>query len=477
MKTVREFIENYANIAHAVIRRGAFDLLFKSIFDDRGTSCGIVYCHPAAIYSDAENTEAYYDDLFSLSKIYREQIEPVKGRVVVVSSSLGPGGSERQISNTLVGLRRKGIDIHYLGVWLDAAPDNRFHVARVAEHDVPVHALERRETVRLQGVLVTPTEIGGLLEHLPEHALDIILNLVMEFRELKPETIHAWLDEKNIFCGIAAVICGVPNIILSCRSVAPTNFPFHRNYMRPAYRALLRQRNVHLLNNSKAGAQSYSTWLEYDRSKIKIIRNAVEFRTTEFPSARSPGLLKALGISEEAPVVGSIFRLGAEKRPMLWLDTARWVLDRKPDCQFILIGDGPMREEMISYATELGLVENLHMLGVRDDIDIVVTAMDAFLLTSEIEGLPNVLMEAQYLGVPVVAPSVGGVPEAVNHGRSGFLCDESTPGSLGALLVGILEDSNFKSSVKSEGPEFVEREFSMEKMLSESISVYRAGVS
>src|SRR4029078_11664691 len=87
---------------------------------------------------------------------------------------------------------------------------------------------------------------------------------------------------------------------------------------------------------------------------------------------------------------------------------------------FVICGDGPMRDEMAKYAVVLGIADRVHMPGARSNICSWFKMMDVVMLTSRHEGLPNVLLEAQSLGVPVVAPNVGGMSEVVAHGVTGW---------------------------------------------------------
>ena len=107
-------------------------------------------------------------------------------------------------------------------------------------------------------------------------------------------------------------------------------------------------------------------------------------------------------------MLGSVFRMSEEKRPLLWLDVAANVAAQRPDAHFVVCGDGPMRDEMRTYAAELGIADRVHLPGAQSNIGSWFKLMDVVMLTSRHEGLPNVLLEAQSLGVPVVAPDVGG---------------------------------------------------------------------
>src|SRR5206468_931340 len=184
-------------------------------------------------------------------------------------------------------------------------------------------------------------------------------------------------------------------------SVAPSNFALFQPYMREAYRLLAARPTVCLLNNSEAGARDYERWLGLPRGTFKIVRNGFDFSGLE-PAEKKEGAREfrtRLGIPAEVPLVGSVLRFSEEKCPLRWIDTAARVAERRPDVRFLMVGDGPLREEARCRAHACGLDDRIVMPGNEKDATVAIAAMDVFLLTSRLEGLPNVLVEAQALGV------------------------------------------------------------------------------
>ena len=139
---------------------------------------------------------------------------------------------------------------------------------------------------------------------------------------------------------------------------------------------------------------------------------------------------------------------------------------------FIVFGDGPMRADMAGLAQRLGIGDRLHLPGQEDNMSSCYEAMDVVMLTSRHEGLPNVLLEAQSLGVPVVAPDVGGIAETVLPGVTGWAVQEDDAPALADRVLHCLSDKAWAAQAQAEGPAFVQRRFGMTTMLRRTLEVY-----
>jgi glycosyltransferase involved in cell wall biosynthesis len=170
--------------------------------------------------------------------------------------------------------------------------------------------------------------------------------------------------------------------------------------------------------------------------------------------------------------LGSIFRLNEEKRPLLWIETAREVAKLRPDCHFVIFGAGPMRGEIETAAGRSGLGGNLHCPGTIADTALGLSLLDVFLLTSRAEGTPNVVLEASALGIPVVATAAGGTREAIDEGVTGYLVEPAEPADIAKRIVTILHDEAWRTGVRIAGPEFVMRCFGLDRMIAETLALY-----
>jgi glycosyltransferase involved in cell wall biosynthesis len=171
-------------------------------------------------------------------------------------------------------------------------------------------------------------------------------------------------------------------------------------------------------------------------------------------------------------VVGGVLRFSEEKRPLLWLEAAAAVRRRIPETHFVLIGDGVLRAEVAERAQRGDLIDATHLPGIEKDCLRAMADMDLLLLTSRAEGLPNVLVEAQAVGTPVVAPQIGGAPEAVRHGVTGWILTRDDPDLIAGTVVELLRDHEWRKKAGEEGPEFVRTSFGLDRVIEETIALY-----
>jgi glycosyltransferase involved in cell wall biosynthesis len=407
----------------------------------------------------------------SLDSLFRtaEPVAPVPGRLVMVCGSLQPGGAERQLVNAVRGLARRGIrDITVLCAHLAPRQPEAYDffapelaaagiVARQICRPSPLYAL-------------LPARLLEVAARLPTALVCDAADLWRELVSLRPAVVHAWLDWSNIRAGIAAVLAGVPRIVLSGRNLNPSRFFFHEPVMRAAYRALLSQPGVVLVNNSLAGARDYADWLGVPAERIGVVYNAVDLPTPDRNAALAER--RRLGVPDEAPLIGSMFRFSPEKRPLLWVETAAAILAKRTDVIFALYGAGPMGAEIGARVAALGLERRVILPGLSGNALTALGAIDVFLLTSEAEGTPNTAIEAQWAGRPVVACAAGGVAEAFLPGETGILVSRADPEAIADSVLRLAADHAWRERIRSTGPSFVASRFGLDRLVGELIAQY-----
>ncbi|MGI9421502.1 MAG: glycosyltransferase [Geminicoccaceae bacterium] len=394
----------------------------------------------------------------------------VPGRLVFVTGSLGPGGAERQLVNTIGGLAARGADdLHLLADRLSPAPHDFYRPT--------LESLDGLSVLELGSVSIhDPTErlaMERLTKDAPPEFRTEIMKLTFLFRRLRPEVVHAWQDGCSAKAGIAAVLAGVDRVVLSWRSLSPLVTGLYNPCYEPVFQTLASRDNVVMLNNSAAGAASYADWLGLASGRIQIIRNGADFSCLQPPNGDAMRAYReSLGLPADALVVGTLFRFGPEKRPMLWLETAAKVLERRPDVHFLMIGDGPLREQVQATAAAWGLDAHVHLPGRTTTPALSLAAMDLFLLTSAFEGLPNVIVEAGAMGVPVVTTDVGGMRETFLHGETGFAVASHEPAALADRIIELLADHDWRRQARHLAPIWVRERFAMDRMVDATLEAY-----
>jgi glycosyltransferase involved in cell wall biosynthesis len=207
---------------------------------------------------------------------------------------------------------------------------------------------------------------------------------------------------------------------------------------------------------------------------ITVVPNGVDVH--RFATAPRGALRAELGIGPDAPVIGMVARLAANKGQDLLLRAAPAVLARHPAARFVLVGgdqrDGSMGRRLEELARELGVAGQVHFLGDRADVAPLLRDFTVAVLPSRQEGLGLALIESMAAGVPSVATPVGGLPELVVDGETGLLVEPESPPSLAEAVNGLLEDPARAGRLAAAGQERVRSSFSLESMVAGTLAAY-----
>lgn len=179
-------------------------------------------------------------------------------------------------------------------------------------------------------------------------------------------------------------------------------------------------------------------------SRLRIVPSGVDLAEVRAEGDRPvPDLRRALGLPPGTELVGTVASLAPHKDHAFLLEAVPEVLRARPNARFVWLGEGECRAALERRRRELGLEGMVHMPGFHPEPRAVMRQFDLFVLSSHLEGLCTSLLDAQVLGVPIVARAVGGVPEVVTDGVSGRLVREHAPGALaGAIVEALAEPSS-----------------------------------
>jgi len=205
---------------------------------------------------------------------------------------------------------------------------------------------------------------------------------------------------------------------------------------------------------------------------IRVIHNGIDVDKFRAQSSGSRvDLKKKLGLGE-GPVIGIIARLSEEKGHTYLIKAMPEVIARIPQAQLLIVGEGRMREELVSLTQEMGLEKSVFFLPSVMDTQEVLSSMDLFVLPSLKEGLGLALMEAMACGLAVVGSDVGGIKSLIQDRYNGLLVRHSDSRELSYAILELLQNSALGKSLGSNARIFINQNFSAGKMVLETEEVY-----
>ncbi len=185
--------------------------------------------------------------------------------------------------------------------------------------------------------------------------------------------------------------------------------------------------------------------------RVRVIYNGVDIEAFAAARGRRAAIRAELGLGPDDFVLIQVARLDQLKDHGTAIRTIARVTRQRPDARLLLVGDGPEQEVIESEIRARRLKHSVCLLGVRDDVDMLLHAADAFLLTSISEGIPVTLIEAMAARLPVVATKVGGVPEVVVPGQTGLLAAAGADHALAEAALRLAADPSLRRAMGEAG--------------------------
>ena len=203
-------------------------------------------------------------------------------------------------------------------------------------------------------------------------------------------------------------------------------------------------------------------------SRLAVVHSGIDpARFDVEPLPRS-----ALGVPERVPLLGNVAALVGHKDHANLLTAMPLLLRELPDLRLIIVGEGELRAQLEAQITQLGLARAVTLLGYRDDVPRILRALDAFVLSSRMEGFGGVCSEAMACGLPVVSTAAGGMPETVIHEQTGLLAPTRHPKALAAAVVRIFREPDLARRLAANGKRQAIERFSHHRMVDGNLAVY-----
>ncbi len=357
--------------------------------------------------------------------------------ILYLSTSSGPGGAERVISNLSASLdpaRYRAILCLFRPGWIQEHTENR----GVRTYVIPTQGMfDWRWVLRVKRLLKD------------EHV----------------DLIHAHEFDANVQGTFVAALSGVPLVA----TVHGKNYFWEKLRRRLAYQWV--SRNATMVAVSENLKQFIVEKVGVDSGHVKVVYNGVDLLPHCGP-ADIDQCRKELDLPTGDQIVGVVGNLYPVKGHQYLIAAIPAVLAKCPNTTFIFAGRGQLEGELKEQVHQLGVAPKVRFLGLRQDIPRILAVLHAFVLPSLSEGLSMAILEAMVAGKPVIATDVGGNPELVEDSETGYLVPSQNSQALADRLISLLMNRDRALQFGKVGQLRAQGQFSLRTMVREYQAIY-----
>ena len=211
----------------------------------------------------------------------------------------------------------------------------------------------------------------------------------------------------------------------------------------------------------------------HPRIPVKTLLNGIN--TDKFTPDPSEGLewRKKYDIPADAVVIGNVAVFRFQKRLKEWLDIMKKLTDKYPQVYGLLVGAGPLEDEIKTHLKKLNLQNRVILPGLQTEVRPFFNAMDIFMMSSEFEGLPIALLEAMSMECAIVSTDAGGIKEVIEHRKDGLLCPVEKWEELEKHCSFLIENPSELEKYQRQARIKVKKDFSLQKMVDELENIYQ----
>jgi glycosyltransferase involved in cell wall biosynthesis len=323
-------------------------------------------------------------------------------KILFLSTSMGMGGADQQILILAGALRDRGHEVRIIAL----APLGAMGV-EAQRAGIPTESLELKRNL---GVVFG------------------FLRLLQLIRHWRPDVVHSHMLHANLMARAARAFAPVPALVSTIHSINDGG-----GLRMAAYRwtrGLVDRYTI----ISHLAAKRYLSIGAVPEKRLRVIPNTVDVNRFRRRLEARDGIRRELGL-EQAFVWMAVGRFEAPKDYPTMIAAFTRVASDRPGSRLLLVGEGSLQSDIEELVRQAGLAGRVQFLGVRRDVPELLSAGDAYVLSSAWEGMPVAVLEAASVGLPIVATRVGGVSEVVEDGVTGMLVAPSDPAALAAAMI------------------------------------------
>lgn len=327
--------------------------------------------------------------------------------------------------------------------------------------------------LNMLGPLAEELKIRGYkvyhLNRSPGIDLGLITRLRKVIKKERIDVIHAHQYTPYFYGVLASLFLENIRIIMTEHGRL---YPERQKWKRYLFNPLLAKKTDHIVSVSGDTRSAMVKYDNFPEHKISVIFNGVRFGTNGI-NVNISAKRKSLCLDDDSLVVGTAARLDEIKNFPMMLRAFKIVLARMPDTYLLIAGKGPKEQELKDLSVSLDIGERVMFIGLRYDLAEIYKLYDIFVLSSFTEGISITLLEAMAEGIPAVVTAVGGNPEVVVEGATGYMVPQGDEQAMASRIVELLQDPGKRAFLGMNGADRVQKHFSFDNMLSRYLQLYR----
>lgn len=364
----------------------------------------------------------------------------MKKKIIFITWSLEVGGSERLLVKLVQNIPKDYYEVKVVcvtrkGVWAQELESNGIEV-------------------------VSMDKKVGL-------DLKVLFRLRSYLAKEKPDIVNTSIWTADLWGRCAAILAGVDNIIVTEQNVDVWKKWYHKVIDRFLFRWT---RYVICVSGDVLNFYHNNFGLSF--AKLRMIPNAIDLKLFDINEKYS-GLRNSLNLPNDAFLFVCPARLHPQKAHQVLINAAKiLIVQGHTRFHILLVGDGERREELCQLVASEGLSQQVHFLGLRQDIPEILLQCDAFLLSSDYEGLSLAILEGMAARLPIIATDVGGNSQLVQNGINGYLSPPQDPGQLAVSMLKVIVDPDTARIFGLVGREIVEESYSIVKITDLTLKLF-----
>lgn len=308
------------------------------------------------------------------------------------------------------------------------------------------------------------------LEKLPGVHPDLLYSLVETIRAFSPDIVQVNGGRAVKYGALARYIESASSWRLIYRNIGNPRDWLLSRFHRIFYKKVVAPRLDGVVGVSRTTLQAVKEFYNLSIPMIHIPRGVEP--SALVPVKKREKIYQETLTPSHAPVLLYVGSLTPEKRLDRLLRVVSHLRGELPEVHLWLVGDGPLRSQLLEQARVMGLENYIRLLGVQADVASYMQAATLLLLTSDTEGIPGVILEAGLLGLPVVATRVGGVAECVLDGETGMLAEPQDERKLAQIVADLLQDPDRRAKMGRSANRWIHENFTMDKIAQRYIDFY-----